>query len=42
MAGYTLAAVVAQLHCAGSPRPKNVPQARFLNGLPNPSSRSFK
>ena len=40
-AAAPLAAVSAQLHRAESPRPKNVPPARFPYGLPNPSSRTF-
>ena len=38
----TIAATAETLHLAESPRPKNVPQARFLHGLPNPSLTSIK
>ncbi|WP_164918918.1 MULTISPECIES: hypothetical protein [Acutalibacteraceae] len=33
----TFAAVIGILYHGKSPRPKNVPPARFLYGLPNPS-----
>jgi len=38
----TFAAVAGKDTRAGSPRPKNVSQARFFNGLPNPSSWQHK